>query len=194
MHDILKSLGVDGLEHAVDGGLGHWDVAPCLRVAPRTHGLELGLGEGAGEFRGGNAPFHVGKFSEDMHREDAHDRVLASLCAANVGNLRQLRVERAQRRQILRGTAGIGWRPDIQGKSAGPGEQSLQILAQRLDIEVLENAVRVGIGSVRAGKALGLAQMNPVGCPVHRAGKVGRVTEGLGQNRLTPKARTPVLG
>ena len=78
MHDILKRLGVDGLEHAVDRGLGDRDGAARLWVAPRPHGLELRLGEGTGAFRGRDTAFHVGAFRQHMDREDAGDRVLTS--------------------------------------------------------------------------------------------------------------------
>ena len=194
MHDILKRLGVDGLEHAVDRGLGDRDGAARLWVAPRPHGLELCLSEGTGAFRGRDTALHVGAFRQHMDREDAGDRVLTSLCPAKVGNLRELRIERAQCRQILRRAHRIGGRPDIRGTITGPGEQPLQILAQRRDVKILENAVRVGIGSVCTGKTLCLAQMNPVGGGVHRTRNVRRVAEGLGQNRLATKARKPVLG
>ena len=95
MHDILERLGVDGLEHAVNGGLGDRDGATRLWVAPRPHGLELRLGEGTGAFRGRDTALHVGEVGEDMDREDTGDRVLTSLCPANVGNVRELRGERA---------------------------------------------------------------------------------------------------
>ncbi len=129
MHDVFQGFRIDRLEYAMDGGLGDRDIVAGLRVAPGTHGLELGLGEGARKLRGRDTALHVGQFGEDMHREDAGHRVLASLRPAKVGNVREFCVERAQRRQILRGTAGIGWRPHIRGKIAGPGEQPLQILA-----------------------------------------------------------------
>ena len=162
MHDIFERLGVDGLEHAVDRELGDRDIPARLRVTPCTHVLELGLGEGAGKLRGRDTAFHVGQFGEDLHREDTRDRVLASLRAANVGTVRELRGERAQCRQILRGTTGVRWRPHIQRKITGPGEQPLQILTQRRDGEVIENAMRVGLGPVRTGKPLRLAKMGPV--------------------------------
>ena len=92
MDDILKGFWINGLEHAVNGGLGHRNVLSRFRVAPGTDGREWRLGEGAGEFRGGNAPFHVGEVGEDMDREDAGHRVLATLCPTTFGDIYQLLV------------------------------------------------------------------------------------------------------
>ena len=116
--------------------------------------------------------------------------MLAPLGAAEVLDRGQLLVQRAQ---LARRLLGMALRFPCGGQRARVAQAPAGVAPQRVHVELLAFAVRVGIAPVVAGEPPGHAEILPVRGHIHGAVELRWVDEALGDQHRVPVLCLPVV-
>lgn len=176
----IQRIDIGPLQNAPDGRLGRGDVALGLGMEAGADAFQLILGEASGPFGDGGITFCLREDGGDGHRQNGREGMLLAQFATGIGKAKEdlaqafhLRVAQCDDLHGGLGPFGLGLRlrqPDPR------------LWVKRDEQEPFALAVIDIAAAGTAGKALGPADLRPVGGAVTGTRKARRFHKGLGQH------------